>query len=801
MTNPTLITTPFAENGDKNTIPESVGAEPQNATMQAGFPPITQQKISEGGIPPERNDFNGMFNLVTQHLVHLNNGMSYEFDQEHANKIGGYPLNARIMLDNGDIVRSTIANNTTNPNLDMTGWELPQARDVFDASGKNQQEINDFVKSLRNFNVKDYFTTGMTNHTQAFSDCVTACIAAGGGKITIPFGNYIVGKQTKGNGVNTSAFTAAPIVKIDAPNLDFVIEIQGANIKFDDGLYFGGWDVSVNPPVPYDAIIAAGSSTAPIQKYYSYIGTMFEFVAANSITLIGSGTLDGNMENVNLGGIWGDTGYQCWGNAFKIQAIKTLVFDAAIEAKNFPLDGMYVGVPNSVTDSSFSINGFNTHSNARQGLSLTGGRNGEFTNCKFNNIGNGSFSSLPKTGVDIEAEVGEVRNIVFEACEIKDNARAGVDDSAEINPINGVEFKNCTLQSLSQAAPSVIARRSKFKGCHFFGVAKIAERTKSQDIPVFEDNYFFDKSTGDEVSQIINYGGAANANAIFRGNNFYLSRKNAWFYPYGSGKWTFTDNKFYLLPTIPNSLTQITLDNETGNEIEFMGNELIDLRTDAAAPTITIWYPLYRKFVGNNITSTQNKMRFRWDGGTQSFNNVPRLDEARGVLTLAKNRIGSASSLSQTATITFEAAMPTSTVLAPNNFLNYFSKGSVVFNSAVASTSAKGWVCISEGYPCANAWVASTAYSVSAGNSGYVFANNKVYKCKVAGTSSSTAPNHSSGDATDGTVTWTYIGTLATFAAFGAAGAAVANATDTTNVVVQLNALLSSLRTAGVIQP
>lgn len=122
MTNPTLITTPFAENGDKNIIPESVGANPQNATMQAGFPPITQQKISEGGIPPERNDFNGMFNLVTQHLVHLNNGMSYEFNQEHADKVGGYPLNARLMLSNGDIVQSTIANNVNNPNLDMSGW-------------------------------------------------------------------------------------------------------------------------------------------------------------------------------------------------------------------------------------------------------------------------------------------------------------------------------------------------------------------------------------------------------------------------------------------------------------------------------------------------------------------------------------------------------------------------------------------------------------------------------------------------------------------------------------------------------
>lgn len=122
MTNPTLITTPFAENGDKNIIPESVGANPQNATMQAGFPPITQQKISEGGIPPERNDFNGILNLYGQHIVHLNKGLPYEFDQAFADKIEGYPLNARLMLDNGDIVQSVIANNTNNPNVDITGW-------------------------------------------------------------------------------------------------------------------------------------------------------------------------------------------------------------------------------------------------------------------------------------------------------------------------------------------------------------------------------------------------------------------------------------------------------------------------------------------------------------------------------------------------------------------------------------------------------------------------------------------------------------------------------------------------------
>lgn len=130
MTNPTLVTTPFAENGDKNIIPQSVGAEPQNATQDEGFPEVTQTPISAGGIPPERKDVNGIFNLYGQHIVHLNKGLPYEFDATFATAIGGYPLHARIMLTNGDIVRNTVANNTNNPNSNTTGWVFEEQNDL-----------------------------------------------------------------------------------------------------------------------------------------------------------------------------------------------------------------------------------------------------------------------------------------------------------------------------------------------------------------------------------------------------------------------------------------------------------------------------------------------------------------------------------------------------------------------------------------------------------------------------------------------------------------------------------------------
>ena len=43
-------------------------------------------------------------------------------DYFRLNLAGGYLKNARVMLANGDIVKSTINGNTNDPNIDMTGW-------------------------------------------------------------------------------------------------------------------------------------------------------------------------------------------------------------------------------------------------------------------------------------------------------------------------------------------------------------------------------------------------------------------------------------------------------------------------------------------------------------------------------------------------------------------------------------------------------------------------------------------------------------------------------------------------------
>ena len=57
---PSFLTQPFAQSGDKNTIPNTGGDLLGLASLALGFPPITQTPLELGGIPPQRKDFNGI---------------------------------------------------------------------------------------------------------------------------------------------------------------------------------------------------------------------------------------------------------------------------------------------------------------------------------------------------------------------------------------------------------------------------------------------------------------------------------------------------------------------------------------------------------------------------------------------------------------------------------------------------------------------------------------------------------------------------------------------------------------------
>ena len=73
-------------------------------------------------------------------------------------KVNGYPINKRVMLANGDIVKSTIDGNVNDPNVDMTGWvkigNLIIVNTVAELVAKNLKN-GDVVKTLGYNNLFD----------------------------------------------------------------------------------------------------------------------------------------------------------------------------------------------------------------------------------------------------------------------------------------------------------------------------------------------------------------------------------------------------------------------------------------------------------------------------------------------------------------------------------------------------------------------------------------------------------------------------------------------------------------------
>ncbi len=121
---PQVLAQPFAAKGDKNTIPNAATGT-NEASLEEGFPRITETPINNGGVPPERKDFNGAMNLNSQFYFAFQNGWWPTFSKQVSDAIGGYPKDAVLWLfdstkSRARILQSLIPNNTYNFNTDAS---------------------------------------------------------------------------------------------------------------------------------------------------------------------------------------------------------------------------------------------------------------------------------------------------------------------------------------------------------------------------------------------------------------------------------------------------------------------------------------------------------------------------------------------------------------------------------------------------------------------------------------------------------------------------------------------------------
>ena len=100
--------------GAKNTIPVSSAAP--LASWNDGFPDTTLLPVTQGGVPPEGQDFNGVLNALSQHAVYGNLGGKYKFSSALAASTG-YGIGAVVQdaANPGVEWQSLCANNAADP--------------------------------------------------------------------------------------------------------------------------------------------------------------------------------------------------------------------------------------------------------------------------------------------------------------------------------------------------------------------------------------------------------------------------------------------------------------------------------------------------------------------------------------------------------------------------------------------------------------------------------------------------------------------------------------------------------------
>lgn len=122
---PPIIPQPFAQNapgGNINTPIPNTSGTPGLATYDQGWPTVTMEPVVAGGIPPEGQDFNGIFFAITAHLYYLQSGQRWPFNATVAAAIGGYPIGAIVEMADGTGEWVNIsAANSTNPDTNPPG--------------------------------------------------------------------------------------------------------------------------------------------------------------------------------------------------------------------------------------------------------------------------------------------------------------------------------------------------------------------------------------------------------------------------------------------------------------------------------------------------------------------------------------------------------------------------------------------------------------------------------------------------------------------------------------------------------
>ncbi|EHU2214547.1 TPA: phage tail protein [Acinetobacter baumannii] len=553
-------------------------------------------------------------------------------------------------------------------------------------------------------------------------------------------------------------------------NKKIIIKANGAKIVTRSGLRIGVFKKDTLEPytdITYPFYPGTASYNAikdSVVIYNSLTHIYCNFV--DYVSVSGFIELDGNSDSFIVGGGYGDKDWQLGG--LGLQLIKCNKHEASsIYSHHHTADGFYLS--NNVEEGCYAkYSNLIGYYNGRQGCSLTGGKNIAFKNCDFrhNGISTLKTPSSPRSNLDIEAESNPISNVLFEQCAFVD---AGYDSIvSDTGNVSDIYFRKCEIANYR--ALWITKPRFVFEECSISGTSiKLYGTDEELDRTRFLSCTWDDLLAPNTNGYLIT---ATNGNPIFEKCSINCT-KSKWFW---STRTSITKGGLFSFKNCSISLSLQNSDPAYGAYI-FENVTIIDSRPDPTLPLtvylatiwlagLSVWSPVGESALAFSLVQAYNPL----PTGVLNAKNVVGYPNITNNLELYKNIhvLGNSTTLKQSSINKLMFAKTTSNF--PTNSV-FYNVGDIIFCVAPLSTSyVTHWICTAAGYYNTSPWSPSTAYA----NGTYVNSNGNVYQCTTAGSSGTVSPNHTNGTANDGTVTWTYIGSLATFISMGGSNQAYA---------------------------
>ncbi|MFH1614578.1 MAG: right-handed parallel beta-helix repeat-containing protein [Planctomycetota bacterium] len=332
---------------------------------------------------------------------------------------------------------------------------------------------------------------GNSNDTGPLYRAAKTIEAQDGGTIAFTSGKtYAVGQYKHVDG-EYPYYQEYPIIAIDGVAGKVCIRGSGAEIKMRNSLKFGSFDPNTgdvyNPSLPFIDY-----------DYKADAGNIMDIDNCTSVE-IWDINLHGNLQNLSLGGYWGDTGRQCSATGIELASND--------EVKIYNTQSNYCGMDGILIDyEDLDINDPPTPHylenvkclyNARQGISWVGGIGLTVKDSEFSHTGRQTFWSGPAAGLDAEPLGGTVcQDGHFENCKFVNNYGAGIiatDYNEAIGAVRDVNFVDCTIWGTTNYAVWPDRPGFQFVDCNIYGtVANTYGSNNASEATLFSYCWFED---------------------------------------------------------------------------------------------------------------------------------------------------------------------------------------------------------------------------------------------------------------------------------------------------------------------